>query len=47
MGYTSELDELMEEICDRCRYPIEVSEQEELDDICAGCSIRDEIEAMQ
>lgn len=47
MNYTDELDELMEEICDRCRYPLEASEQEELDDICAGCTIRAEIEALQ
>lgn len=46
MGYTSELDELMETICDRCRYPLEVGEQEQLDDICAGCPIRDEIESL-
>lgn len=44
MGYTNELDELMEDICDRCRYPLEVGEQ--LDDICFGCPIRDEIESL-
>lgn len=47
MGYTSELDELMEEICDKRRYPLEAEDQEELDDICAGCTIRAEIEALQ
>lgn len=48
MGYTNELDELMEDICDRCRYPMELEEdgQEQLDDICAGCPIRDEIESL-
>lgn len=46
MGYTNELDELMEDICDRCRYPLEVGEQEQLDDICFSCPIRDEIESL-
>lgn len=44
MGYTSELDEVMENICDRCRYPLEVADQGELEDICEGCTIRAEIE---
>mgnify|MGYP006862836976 CR=1 FL=1 len=45
MAYTDELDEIMESICDRCRYVVEVDGQDELDEICAGCTIRDEIEA--
>ena len=44
MAYTDELDEIMESICDRCRYPIESEGQEQLDGICAGCTIREEIE---
>lgn len=46
MEYSDALDELMEDICDKCRYPIESDDQEQLDAICAGCSIRDEIEAL-
>ena len=46
MGSTNERAELTEDICDRCRYPLEVGEQEQLDDICAGCPIRDEIESL-
>lgn len=41
---TNELDELMESICDRCCYSVEADGQYELDDICAGCTIREEIE---
>lgn len=44
MAYTDELDEIMESICDRCRYVVEVDGQEQLDGICAGCTIREEIE---
>lgn len=44
MAYTDELDEIMESICDRCRYAVEADGQDQLDDICAGCTIRDEIE---
>lgn len=44
MAYMDELDEIMESICDRCRYVVEVDGQDELDEICAGCTIRDEIE---
>lgn len=46
MEYSDALDELMEDICDKCRYPIQSEDQEQLDGICAGCSIRDEIEAL-
>lgn len=44
MEYSDALDELMEDICDKCRYPIQSEDQEQLDGICAGCTIRDEIE---
>lgn len=46
MEYSDALDELMEDICDKCRYPIQSEGQEQLDAIYAGCSIRDEIEAL-
>lgn len=48
MNYTDALDELMESICDKCRYPMALEEdgQEQLDDICTGCTIRDEIEQL-
>lgn len=46
MEYSDALDELMEDICDKCRYPIQSEDQEQLDGICAGCSIRDEIEEL-
>ena len=46
MEYSDALGELMEDICDKCRYPIQSEGQEQLDAICAGCSIRDEIEAL-
>lgn len=44
MEYSDALDELMEDICDKCRYPIESDDQEQLDAICAGFTIREEIE---
>lgn len=44
MEYSDALDELMEDICDKCRYPIQSEGQEQLDAICAGCTIREEIE---
>lgn len=34
----------METVCDKCRYPLEVGDQEQLGGICAGCTIREEIE---
>ena len=37
------LDDVMESICDRCRYALEVQEQTELDDICAACTIPAEV----
>lgn len=46
MNYTDALDELMENICDKCRYPLETDGQEQMDDICTGCTIRDEIEQL-
>lgn len=46
MEYSDALDELMEDICDKCRYPIQSEGQEQLDAICAGCLIRDGIEAL-
>ena len=38
MEYSDALDELMEDICDKCRYPMALEEdgQEQLDGICAG-----------
>ena len=30
------LDDVMESICDRCRYALGAQEQAELDDICAA-----------
>ena len=46
MEYSDALDELMEDICDKCRYPMAREEdgQEQLDGICAGGTIREEIE---
>ena len=46
MEYSDALDELMEDICDKCRYPMALEEdgQDQLDCICAGCTIREEIE---
>ena len=48
MKYSDALDELMEDICDKCRYPMALEEdgQEQLDAICTGCTIREEIEAL-
>ena len=40
------LDDVMESICDRCRYALEVQEQTELDDICAACTIPADIEEL-
>lgn len=40
------VDRLMESICDRCRYELEADSQDELDDICAGCTIRADLEIM-
>ena len=39
-------DDVMESICDRCRYALEVQEQTELDDICAACTIPADIEEL-
>lgn len=38
------VDRLMESICDRCRYELEADGRDELDDICAGCTIRADLE---
>lgn len=40
------LDDVMESICDRCRYVLEAQEQTELDDICAACTIPADIEEL-
>ena len=33
---------VMEHVCDHlCRFPGEISDQEELDKICGGCQMRD------
>ena len=40
------LDDVMESICDRCRYALEAQEQTELDDICAACTIPSDIEEL-
>lgn len=40
------LDDVMESICDRCRYALEAQEQDELDDICAACTIPADIEEL-
>ena len=40
------LDAVMEDICERCRYVLEAEGQEQLDDICAGCTIRAELEEL-
>lgn len=40
------LDDVMESICDRCRYTLEAQEQTELDDICAACTIPADIEEL-
>lgn len=40
------LDDVMECICDRCRYALEAQEQAELDDICAACTIPADIEEL-
>ena len=40
------LDDVMESICDRCRYALEAQEQTELDDICAACTILSDIEEL-
>lgn len=40
------VEELMERICGRCRYELEADSQEVLDDICAGCTIWADLEAI-
>lgn len=40
------VDRLMESICDRCRYELEADGREVLDDICAGCTIRADLETI-
>lgn len=40
------VEELMERICGRCRYELEADSQEVLDDICAGCTILADLEAI-
>lgn len=40
------VEELMERICGRCRYELEADGQEVLDDICAGCTIRADLETI-
>jgi len=34
-------EEMMEHVCDKiCRFPWEISDQEEMDEICAGCKTK-------